>query len=119
MYRFRTPSLHNVSLTAPYGHAGTYATLEGVVRHHLDPVASLHAYDPNQAILPVLPSKADFAIISDISEINAIAAANELAPVALTDTEIADLIAFLHALTDDTQRLGVPQNVPSDLHVDQ
>ncbi|MEL7215049.1 MAG: cytochrome c peroxidase [Pseudomonadota bacterium] len=119
MYRFRTPSLRNVALTAPYGHAGTYATLDSVIRHHLNPVASLHAYDPSQAILPALPGKADFAIISDVSEINAIAAANELGHISLSDTEITDLIAFLHALTDDTQRLGVPKSVPSGLHVDQ
>ncbi|MEL6206267.1 MAG: cytochrome c peroxidase, partial [Pseudomonadota bacterium] len=36
-YRFRTPSLRNVALTAPYGHNGAYPTLEGMIRHHLDP----------------------------------------------------------------------------------
>ena len=33
------PSLRNVALTAPYGHNGAYPTLEGIVRHHLDPEA--------------------------------------------------------------------------------
>jgi cytochrome c peroxidase len=32
---FLTPSLRNVSLTAPYGHAGVFPTLEAVVRFHL------------------------------------------------------------------------------------
>ncbi|MCP5071810.1 MAG: hypothetical protein GY947_00760, partial [Rhodobacteraceae bacterium] len=36
-YRFRTPSLRNVALTAPYGHNGAYQTLRGIIRHHLDP----------------------------------------------------------------------------------
>ncbi|MGB1208699.1 MAG: cytochrome-c peroxidase, partial [Paracoccaceae bacterium] len=31
MYRFRTPSLRNVALTAPYGHNGAYPTLDGMV----------------------------------------------------------------------------------------
>lgn len=28
-FAFRTPSLRNVSLTAPYGHSGAFTTLEG------------------------------------------------------------------------------------------
>lgn len=41
MFAFRTPPLRNVALTAPYGHAGAYNTLEAVVRHHLDPRSAL------------------------------------------------------------------------------
>ena len=37
MYAFRTPSLLNVAVTGPYGHDGAYTTLEGIIRHHLDP----------------------------------------------------------------------------------
>ena len=57
MYRFCAPTLRNITHTAPYGHAETYATLETTMRHHLNPVASLHAYDLSQAILPTLPAK--------------------------------------------------------------
>ena len=39
-YRFRTPMLRNIELTAPYGHNGAFATLEGIVRHHLNPKTS-------------------------------------------------------------------------------
>ncbi|MEO0363400.1 MAG: cytochrome c peroxidase, partial [Pseudomonadota bacterium] len=120
-YRFRTPSLRNVAATAPYGHAGAYATLEAAVRHHLDPVASLYAYDPAEAALPNLPGAADFTATKDPAELAAIAEANELDPVALTEAEIADLIAFLHALTDETAikgRLGVPDRAPSGLALD-
>ncbi|MEL7183215.1 MAG: cytochrome c peroxidase, partial [Pseudomonadota bacterium] len=45
-YRFRTPSLRNVTLTAPYGHNGAYPTLGGIIRHHADPLAALDAWDP-------------------------------------------------------------------------
>ena len=37
MYKFKTPSLRNVSLTFPYGHNGAYPTLKGIVKHHLNP----------------------------------------------------------------------------------
>lgn len=33
-YRFRTPSLLNVEVTAPYGHAGVYASLNDVLDHY-------------------------------------------------------------------------------------
>ena len=119
-YRFRTPSLRNVAHTAPYGHSGAYARLEDVVRHHLDPVAALAAYDPAQAVLPGAPFDSDFALMGDAGEHAAIAAASELAPVALSDAEIADLLAFLDTLTDPAGlagRLGVPDAVPSGLAV--
>ena len=51
-YRFRTPSLRNVTLTAPYGHNGAFPTLEGIVRHHLDARQSLKEWQPKHANLP-------------------------------------------------------------------
>lgn len=121
-YRFRTPSLRNVTRTAPYGHAGAYATLENVVRHHLDPVGSLNRYDPAQAVLAGARFDSDFRLMADPDEVAAIAAASDLAPVSLTGAEIADLLAFLQALDDPAGkagRLGVPKQVPSGLGVDQ
>jgi cytochrome c peroxidase len=118
-YRFRTPSLRNVAETAPYGHSGTYATLEAVVRHHLDPVGSLRDYDPSQAVFPALRVD-DLRVMEDPAELDAIAAANELVPMALTDAEMGALLAFLAALTDEaTGPLGVPDAVPSGLPVER
>ena len=123
LYRFRTPSLRNVALTAPYGHSGAYATLEAAVRHHLDPRAALLAYDPAQTALPGLNGVAPMPPeMPDAAEIARIAAAIELAPMALSDSEIADILAFLDALTDPiaaTGRLGAPATVPSGLPVDR
>ena len=121
-HAFRTPSLRNAALTAPYGHAVAYATLEGVIRHHLDPVGSLYAYDRTQAVLPVLPGVEDWRILDDPQEMAAIAAANELEPMELSDDEVAALVAFLETLTDTAGaegRLGVPESVPSGLPVDR
>lgn len=123
IYRFRTPSLRNVALTAPYGHAGAYATLEAVVRHHLDPVKALFAYDISQAVLPALEGvdTKDTAILADAREIAEIAEANELAPMDLTDDEVAAILAFLESLTDPGSRdgrLGVPDKLPSGLPVE-
>ncbi len=120
-YRFRTPTLRNISASAPYGHTGAYATLEGIIRHHLDPVNALYNYDRAQAILPELDVANDWAVFDDPEEMAAIAAANELVPQSLTDQQISDLIAFLESLTDEQSlagRLGIPDVVPSGLPID-
>jgi len=122
-YRFRTPSLRNVELTGPYGHGGAYKSLRAMVEHHLDPEASLAAYVmADNAILPSRPDldALDGIAMSDPDTVAAIAAANELEPVVLTDQEIDDLIEFLRALTDPAMldmRLDVPATVPSGFPV--
>lgn len=114
-YKFRTPSLRNVTLTAPYGHNGAFADLEDMVRHHLDPEQSLRAYSIDQAVLADWPNKQD---IADPADTENIAAANQLSPMNLTDEEIDNIIEFLGALEDNTTRLGVPTAVPSGLPLD-
>lgn len=47
-YKFRTPSLLNIELSAPYGHAGTYADLSAAVAHYIDPDATLASFLANQ-----------------------------------------------------------------------
>ena len=59
--------------------------------------------------------------MDDPAEVAAIADANDLAPISLRDDEVAALVAFLHALTDEEAvkgRLGVPDQVPSGLPVE-
>lgn len=119
-FKFRTPTLRNVELTPPYGHAGAYDTLEAVVRHHLDPVNSLYTYDRSQVVLPSRPDldAEDFVVMDDPARVDAIATANERAPVTLREKQIADLIEFLRALTDPAAidlRHNMPAKVPSGL----
>jgi cytochrome c peroxidase len=119
-YRFRVPSLRNVAQTAPYGHSGAYNTLEAVVRHHLDPVAALYAYDASQLRMSSRPDLEanDLQAMLDPAVVTAIAQANELDSVALKEREIRQLIDFLHALTDPAMldmRGDVPKALPSGL----
>ena len=121
-FRFRTPTLRNVALTAPYGHAGAYNTLEATVRHMLDSVNSLYEYDREQAALPSRPDLdlLDFIVMDDWDGLDAIAAANELEPVKLKQRDIQALMSFLHSLTDlDAldMRDDVPASVPSGLPI--
>lgn len=122
-YRFRTPSLRNVALTAPYGHNGTYPTLAAMIRHHLNPVAARAAWTPDMAKLPVVPwlGAADFVIQSDRLEMARQAQARDIHLAPRSDRDIADLVAFLEALTGASaaaQLSRVPQTVPSGLPVD-
>ncbi|NUQ82078.1 MAG: c-type cytochrome [Bacteroidetes bacterium] len=68
--KFKTPTLRNVALTAPYMHDGSIGTLEEVVRHY----NSGGKHHPNADIL--------------------------MRPLGLKEDEMADLVAFLESLTD-------------------
>jgi cytochrome c peroxidase len=127
IYYFRTPSLRNVALTAPYGHAGAFNTLEVQVRHYIDTTVSLNNYDRSQAVLPSRPDldALDFVIMDQqdvLDEIadEAVEEFDELGarPQKLSDRDVDDLIAFLQSLTDpaalDLRHL-VPDRVPSGL----
>jgi cytochrome c peroxidase len=72
MGTFRTPSLRNVALTAPYMHDGRFKTLEAVIEHY----ASGGRYGEN-----VHPN---------------------VRPLELSGQDKADLVAFLKTLTDET-----------------
>ena len=43
-YRFRTASLLNIEVSAPYGHAGAYQSLDQVLRHYDNPRNSVDDY---------------------------------------------------------------------------
>lgn len=122
-YRFRTPSLRNVALTAPYGHNGAFKTLDAMIRHHLDPPTSRATWNAEAIVLPDVPwlKAVDFAIQQDRREMARQAAVRDIFLPARSETEIADLVAFLHALTGatvDQRPLGRPDSVPSGLPVD-
>ena len=130
--RFRRLSLYphqfvtryfNVALTGPYGHNGAYPTLGGIIRHHLDPTAGFAEWRPGLAALPDVPwlSEKDFLPFADAYERSRLASRLDIRPVPLSEAEVDDLVAFLHALTGTSSikgRLGRPASVPSGLRVD-
>jgi cytochrome c peroxidase len=96
-------------------HAGAFTTLEAAVRHCVDPVGSAQTYDPAQ-----LASDMQAQYRADQTPaIIAAADPAELESVALTDGEVADLVAFLESLSSPTLSVlglrDVPERVPSGL----
>jgi len=77
---FRTPSLRNVELTAPYFHDGSGATLQDVVKFYVKGGIENPARDW------------------------------QLEPVDLTESEQSDLVEFLKALTSDDARRMIGRN---------
>jgi cytochrome c peroxidase len=121
MYRFRTPTLRNISMTGPYGHNGAYANLEDIVRHHLDAVKGLASYDRSKAVLADDVDSDDWKAMDDFDEVMRIAEAIEISDVPLVEEEIAKIMSFLDALTDEgagKRGLGTPNSVPSGLPMD-
>ncbi len=122
-YIFRTQTLRNVALTAPYGHNGSFATLGGIIRHHLDPINSLENCDSSQVIL----SKAkwieniDFVVLEDRLERERLKSRLDIEPIDLSKIEVDELISFIHSLTGTKSiwgKLGKPNKVPSGLPLD-
>ena len=75
---FKTPSLRDVTKTAPYFHDGSALTLREVMQHY---------------------------VTAGIDDTNL---SPSMKPLDLTDTEISDLVAFLEALTSPPQAFTLP-----------
>ena len=122
-YRFRTPSLRNVALTAPYGHNGAYETLRAMLEHHGDPAAARARWRPEMAKLPRAPwlEATDFVVHSDAREMARQTSKLDIVPSELEESDLDALEAFLAALTGGGAKappLGRPDSVPSGLPVD-
>ncbi len=119
-YRFRTPMLRNVTLTAPYGHNGAYPTLQGIIRHHVEITPE---WSRDMLKLPSAPwiEHVDFAIQDNPREIARLMRHRDTDPIDLSEAEIEKLVAFLGSLTGttiDQPPFGVPASVPSGLPLD-
>lgn len=115
MYAFRTPPLHNVTLTGPWMHNGACTTLEEAVRFHFDPATALQEFDALQ-LHPL--HWATYKIPADL--LHNLDPLLQEAP-ALNDEQVADLLAFLETLTDPAAANGcelIPDSVPSGLPLD-
>lgn len=93
-YAFRTPSLRNVGLTAPYMHNGVFRTLKQVMKFY-DDIGEPIAQNPHVSVQQLDP---------------------KIQRISLGTTEQDQLISFLNALTDPDFDKYIPTRVPSGLN---
>lgn len=93
---FKTPTLRNIGLTAPYMHAGQFKTLREVVKFYND--------RPGHAAPRCEHLQIDWRM--------------GLKRPVLSETDIDDLVAFLLTLTDESMMPITPPRVPSGLPVE-
>ncbi len=85
---FKTPTIRNIALTAPFMHNGIYHTLEEVVRFYNDGGGTGRGIDVNNQTLP-----------SDALN--------------LTNVEVNHLVAFMESLTDTSGLTSMPTYLPT------
>jgi cytochrome c peroxidase len=75
---FKTPGLRNIDQRAPYMHDGSVATLDAVVKHYVNGIVQ------RPSLSPVIK------------------------PVALSDQDVGDVVAFLKTLTSEDRPMTLP-----------
>ncbi len=115
-FAFRTPSLRNVTLTAPYMHNGAFTELVDAVDHYHLIEDSLRNYDPSQLELSLRDT-----VKTDTDTINQILATlSDEAKNLPLEGRANSLVAFLETLTDpralDLSDV-IPASVPSGLPI--
>jgi len=116
-FKFRTPSLRNVELEAPYFHNGAYADLGDAIRHHLNPAEALADYDDSQIDFEhegTYQEGINEELLSTLSPLLNVRTGRQR----LRDREIEYLLAFLSSLTDRSslnKLQDVPDTLPSGL----
>ena len=89
---FKVPTLRNIALTAPYMHNGIFNTLDEVVDFYAGGGGRSHGFKGSQ--------------LDD-----------KIRKFDLSHEERKDLVAFMHALTDESNKPTIPKEVPSSLPV--
>ena len=90
LYKFRTPPLYNVEKTAPYGHSGSIYELDQAITAHFDPLALVDLEDMTSFERHEFFKRLATSSQSVTGRIKY-----------LTESEVADLTAFLKTLSFD------------------
>lgn len=85
--KFKTPTLLNLVFTAPYMHDGRFKTLEEVIAFY---DSGVHVFSPNLSPLMTKNTGGQQTVVNGKRKLN------------LTAQEKADLLVFLHSLTDSS-----------------
>ena len=115
LFHFKTPRLRHVADSGPWMHNGAYTSLEDVIRHHLNPIASLEAYEGAGLTSDVA---AEIHRDPDVLSLVTRTMSEEIEGLpALTSREIRAIVAFLEHLSGDVSDIeaSIPPTLPSAL----
>jgi cytochrome c peroxidase len=93
-YRFRTPSLLNVTETGPWGHNGAFTNLFDMVKQMLNPIENLKTYNTGQLQQHIPSPKWQEKTLA------AVDAGIDVPQQTITDEKVFALVSFLNTLTD-------------------
>ena len=108
-FRFRTPSLRNVGLTAPYMHSGMIATLPEVLEFYNE------GDSRNPLIFDRRPNGDDGDDDDNLLIVEGRTDGQFRGVNDMTDQEMEDIVAFLESLSDPNFDRTIPTRVPSGL----
>ena len=97
-FSFKTPTVRNIELTAPYMHNGVYKTLDQVVEFYKHAAGSKFIRGESQAGERQKLPYPFFTILPDT--------------LTLDDKEKLELVAFMKTLTDTTSIKNIPKRLP-------
>lgn len=103
-YKFRTPTLLNVTETGPWGHTGAYTSLFEAVKHHFNPQAAIDNYDFNQIDPSIDTSNTIVNTQFAVDKLQAERATGN-SPLVLQDVNLGEvhakqIVEFLKSFTD-------------------
>jgi cytochrome c peroxidase len=116
-YKFRTAPLRNLAVSAGFFHNGSFTTLEGVIRYHLNTLTRAPLYDPRDEGVPEDLQQVGPTTPLDLLEPRLVAGRT------LTDRQFRDLVQFVKTGLLDERVLKsnlcglIPARVPSGLPV--
>ena len=103
-FAFRTPTLLNVEVTGPYGHSGAYKDLRATIKHMINPADSIKHFDfdLNQLDASIQKTHARKNSTEALAHLTNLLSngKSKLGPVAVKNTDVDLLYAFLLSLTD-------------------
>lgn len=113
-FRFRTPSLLNIALTAPYGHAGAFESLRDIVDDYDSPRRSANQFFDNggwcsldqfadvagcRTLYPNAEANTD-DVLDKVDQEQNRNDPDAFPNFNLSNTEVNEIVAFLNTLTD-------------------
>jgi len=121
-FHFRTPTLLNVEVTAPYGHTGAYASLEEVIRHYDNPRLAIDRLFASNGVTPFVTGTAPYCQLPQITDLmskNSLACEDVFADAYSNSLEVVSYLERVNAGSVEARAPLRPRRPLNDQQVTQ